>query len=81
MEWLNYKISYNYYDKEELDECYSSTICCSCYYHTVKEYSPLGVDFVIYFMISGELTNEKFVLAMYGISIILLIFSKRISNE
>jgi hypothetical protein len=40
-----------------------------------------GVDFVIYFMISGELTNEKFVLAMYGISIILLIFSKRISNE
>jgi hypothetical protein len=40
-----------------------------------------GVDFVIYFMISGELTNEKFVLAMYGISIILLIFSMRISNE
>ena len=40
-----------------------------------------GVDFVIYFMINGELTNEKFVLAMYGISIILLIFSKRISNE
>jgi len=40
-----------------------------------------GVDFVIYFMINGELTNEKFVLAMYGISIILLIFNKRVSNE
>ncbi len=40
-----------------------------------------GIDFVIYFMINSELTNEKFVLAMYGISIILFIFSKRVSNE
>ena len=40
-----------------------------------------GIEFVLDFMINDQLTNEKFVLAMYGISIILLLYSKRVSNE
>ncbi len=40
-----------------------------------------GIDFVLDFMINNELTNEKFVLAMYGISIILFLYSKRVSND
>jgi hypothetical protein len=40
-----------------------------------------GIEFVLDFMINNELTNEKFVLAMYGISIILFLYSKRVSND
>jgi hypothetical protein len=40
-----------------------------------------GIEFVLDFMINNQLTNEKFVLAMYGISIILLLYSKRVSND
>jgi hypothetical protein len=40
-----------------------------------------GIEFVLDFMINDQLTNEKFVLAMYGISIILLLYSKRVSND
>jgi hypothetical protein len=40
-----------------------------------------GIEFVLDFMINDQLTNEKFVLAMYGISIILFLYSKRVSNE
>ncbi len=40
-----------------------------------------GIDFVLDFMINDQLTNEKFVLAMYGVSIILLLYSRRVSNE
>jgi hypothetical protein len=40
-----------------------------------------GIEFVLDFMINDQLTNEKFVLAMYGISIILLFYSKRVSND
>jgi hypothetical protein len=39
-----------------------------------------GIDFVLDFMINDQLTNEKFVLVMYGISIILFLYSKRVSN-
>jgi hypothetical protein len=40
-----------------------------------------GIEFVLDFMINDQLTNEKFVLAMYGISIILFLYSKRVSND
>jgi hypothetical protein len=40
-----------------------------------------GIEFVLDFMINNQLTNEKFVLAMYGISIILFLYSKRVSND
>ncbi len=40
-----------------------------------------GIEFVLDFMINDQLTNEKFVLAMYGVSIILLLYSRRVSNE
>ncbi len=40
-----------------------------------------SIDFVLDFMINDQLTNEKFVLAMYGVSIILLLYSRRVSNE
>lgn len=40
-----------------------------------------GIDFVLDFMINDQLTNEKFVLVMYGVSIILLLYSRRVSNE